>query len=74
MYYREPTIDGTDNGPVWPTFTSVEESSILLIDSTEPKIVKNPFQEKYKFWNELPILSRYDQFIALKKSNTKTEL
>lgn len=74
MFYREPTIDGTNNGTPWQRFTSIEESSILLIDSVEPKIIKNPFVEKYTFWNELPIFSRFDQIIALKKTNIKTEL
>jgi len=71
---REPTVDGTDNGPAWPAFTSIEESSLLHIDSVSPKIVKNPFQEKYKFWKGLPLHSRLEKLAALKKSNIKSEL
>lgn len=74
MCFREPTIDGTDNGPAWPAFTSIDESSLLHIDSVNPKIVKNPFEEKYKFWKELPLYSRLEKLATPKKSNAKSEL
>jgi len=72
--FRELTIDGTNNGPAWPAFTSIEESSLLHIDSIHPKIVKNSFQEKYKFWKELPLHSRLEKLATLMRSNVKNEL
>lgn len=72
--FREPTIDGTDNGPAWPPFTAIDESSLLHIDSADLKIVKNPFREKYRFWKELPLHSRLEKLALLKGTNAKSEL
>lgn len=73
-HFRTPTIDGTDGGTAWPKFTSVEDSSLLHIDSERPKLVKNPFAKKYKFWSSLPLLSRLEKSIAMQKQNVKNEL
>lgn len=72
--FRIPTVDGTDNGQAWPVFTSIEESTLLHIDSVQPKLAKNPFMEEYKFWSELPLLSGLNKFTSPKKSNIKNEL
>ncbi|VVC41625.1 Carboxylesterase type B, conserved site,Carboxylesterase, type B,Carboxylesterase type B [Cinara cedri] len=66
------TIDGKDDGKAWPEFKSIEKLSVLHIDSARPKLVQNPFAEKYKFWNELPLFSRLKQFTS--KPNVKYEL
>lgn len=66
------TIDGKDNGLAWPAFTSINESSVLHIDSAQPKLVKNPYAEIYKFWSELPVLSRFNNVVP--KPNVKNEL
>lgn len=71
--YRTPTIDGTENGRVWPEFTSIK-SSLLQINSVQPNILENPYVEKYKFWSGLPMHSRLEKLISLKKSNKKIEL
>ncbi|XP_050531761.1 juvenile hormone esterase-like isoform X2 [Daktulosphaira vitifoliae] len=52
-----PTIDGQSNGKSWPKFTTMEDSLILLINSSRPKIIKNPLVEKYRFWQKLPHIS-----------------
>lgn len=74
IYFRTPTVDGTDNGQAWPVFTSIGQSELLHIDSVQPKLVKNPFEKKYKFWSELPLLSGLKKFISPKNSNLKNEL
>lgn len=74
QFFSTPTVDGTENGAAWPAFTSMEKSSLLHIDSVEPKIVRNPFEEKYKFWSELPLLSRLSKIKLSKESSTKNEL
>lgn len=71
IYFRTPTIDGTDNGKAWPVFTTIEESSLLHIDSVQPKIIKNPYEDKYNFWRDLPLFSR---LVDTKSSYKKTEL
>ncbi|KAL5242178.1 hypothetical protein ACI65C_009588 [Semiaphis heraclei] len=71
---KTPTVDGTDNGQAWPVFTSIGQSELLHIDSVQPKLVKNPFEKKYKFWSELPLLSGLKEFVIPKKSNLKNEL
>ncbi|XP_060847593.1 juvenile hormone esterase-like isoform X1 [Rhopalosiphum padi] len=68
-----PTIDGTDNGKAWPEFTSIGESVLLHIDSVQPKVIKNPLEKEYKFWSELPLLSRLNKFISPINSNIKDE-
>lgn len=72
--FRTPTVDGTDNGSAWPVFTTVKDSSLLYIDSAQPKIIKNPYEEKYKFWSELPLSSRLDKSTSTKTSFVKSEL
>jgi hypothetical protein len=67
------TIDGTDNGKAWPVFTSIGESVLLHIDSVQPKVIKNPLEKEYKFWSELPLLSRLNKFISPINSNIKDE-
>jgi len=74
FFSRTPTIDGTDSGSVWPAFTSIEDSSLLHIDSARPKVVKNPFGEVYKFWSELPLMSRLLESTGSPKRNAKSEL
>lgn len=64
--YRLPTIDGTINGPAWPTFHS-QRQSILHIHSDHPDIIQNPFEEKYIFWNKLPLLSNFKKVISKNK-------
>lgn len=59
--FRVPTIDGTEKGTVWPEFTSIS-SSVLKIDSSKPKIIKNPLADMYKFWDALPIGPQLDSF------------
>ncbi|XP_060845477.1 uncharacterized protein LOC132925065 [Rhopalosiphum padi] len=61
-----PTIDGTINGPAWPTFHS-QRQSILHIHSDHPDIIQNPFEEKYIFWNKLPLLSNFKKVISKNK-------
>lgn len=61
-----PTIDGTINGIVWPTFDS-QRQSILHINSDLPVIIQNPFEEKYIFWNNLPLLSNFKKVISKNK-------
>jgi len=63
IIYRSPTIDGTVNGPSWPTFNS-QRQSILHIHSDHPGIIQNPFEEKYTFWNNLPLLSNLENVIS----------
>lgn len=67
-------MDGTDNGSVWPEFTTVEDSSLLYIDSVQPSIIKNPYGEKYTFWSGLPLTSRLNTSIPTEKSYAKSEL
>jgi len=74
FFYRTLTIDGTDNGTAWPEFTSINDSSLLYIDSVKPKIVNNMYSEKYKFWDSLPLFSRLYKLKTLTKSNIKNEL
>jgi len=75
IFFSTPTIDGTDAGPAWPKFAFNEHFEILHIDSAQPKIIQNPFYEKYKFWNQLPFSFNLNQTIPPKKSpNSKTEL
>ncbi|XP_060878022.1 juvenile hormone esterase-like isoform X1 [Metopolophium dirhodum] len=69
-----PTIDGTDTGTAWPKFTYDEQFSVLHIDSAQPKIIQNPFDEKYKFWNQLPYNFRLNQTMSRKIADIKTEL
>ncbi|XP_050531739.1 juvenile hormone esterase-like isoform X2 [Daktulosphaira vitifoliae] len=74
-----PTINGLINGQLWPAYTSVENFQLLYINSSKPQIKKNSFNEKYQFWNNLPILSRLHKFIARKntdfnKGSNKVEL
>ncbi|VVC41621.1 Carboxylesterase type B, conserved site,Carboxylesterase, type B,Carboxylesterase type B [Cinara cedri] len=51
------TIDGTDKGNKWPLF-SIKNLEYLLINSSTPVLSKKPYMDEYKFWNELPLLSR----------------
>jgi len=60
--YRSPTIDGTMDGRPWPTFNS-QRQLILHIHSDGPDIIQNPFEEKYNFWNNLPLLSNFEKVI-----------
>lgn len=73
MFYRIPTIDGTDNGKSWPEFTSIGESHLLHIDSVQPKIIKNPLEKEYTFWSGLPLVSRLNKFIPPINLNIKDE-
>ncbi|XP_050443567.1 uncharacterized protein LOC126847405 [Adelges cooleyi] len=54
----EPTVDGTNNTSVWPIFHSTKKKKLLLIDSDKPKLIENSFENKYNFWNTLPILNK----------------
>ncbi|VVC41623.1 Hypothetical protein CINCED_3A016801 [Cinara cedri] len=59
-----PTVDGTENGFPWPAFNSdAQKREILHIDSERPSIMENPFEEKYKFWNDLPMLSNLNKIM-----------
>ncbi|XP_050531758.1 esterase E4-like isoform X3 [Daktulosphaira vitifoliae] len=53
-----PTINGTQEGIIWPSFNLLNTSMILRMDSDKPKITNNKFKDVYDFWNNLPILSR----------------
>lgn len=68
--FRIPTIDGTDNGTLWPPLNATEET-FLHINSVKPQIIKNPLMDMHKFWSELPLNSRLKKFASTKKSNTK---
>ncbi|KAL5242174.1 hypothetical protein ACI65C_009584 [Semiaphis heraclei] len=57
------TIDGTADGPPWPTFNS-QRQLLLHIHSDNPDIIQNPFEEKYTFWNNLPLLSNFEKVIS----------
>lgn len=61
--YRSLTIDGTADGPPWPTFNS-QRQLLLHIHSDNPDIIQNPFEEKYTFWNNLPLLSNFEKVIS----------
>lgn len=69
--FRIPTIDGSDSGNAWPKFTSNKTFPTLLIDSAQPKIIENPFQEKYAFWSQL---LKFDQNSSKKSPDIHTEL
>jgi len=58
-----PTIDGTENGSVWPTFNQ-QDQPILHINSDQPNIIGNPFEEKYTFWNNLSLLHNLNKVIS----------
>lgn len=64
--YRSPTIDGKVDSPSWPTFNSLRQS-ILHIHSDHPDIIQNPLEEKYTFWNNLPLLSNFEKVISKHK-------
>jgi carboxylesterase 2 len=69
-------VDGTDNGLAWPVFTTVEDSSLLHIDSAQPSVIKNPYEDKFKFWSGLPLTSRLNisiPSISTTKSYVKSE-
>lgn len=75
IFFSLLTVDGKNNEVTWPASTSVDDSFFLHIDSAHPKVVKNPFLEKYKFWNELPLWSSlYKSAGRQEKENVKNEL
>jgi len=53
-FYSDPTIDGQDNGLIWPKFTQLNQS-MLHLNSSRPSLIQNPFKDGYTFWSELPI-------------------
>ncbi|XP_050430240.1 juvenile hormone esterase-like [Adelges cooleyi] len=73
-----PTVDGEDDGPAWPQFTSLEHSLLLHVNSPKPTTKQNPFVEKYRFWKELPLLSHLDHVMSQKQfsmsQSSKNEL
>ncbi|XP_050428100.1 juvenile hormone esterase-like [Adelges cooleyi] len=58
------TIDGSVNGQSWPRHTQIENSLMVYINSSQPKIDQNPFQDKYRFWEGLPTLSRLQHYAS----------
>lgn len=53
-FYSEATIDGSENGLVWPEFTKSNQL-MMYLNSSQPSIKQNPLKDNYKFWNSLPI-------------------
>lgn len=51
------TIDGLSTGTNWPLFNA-EDMEYLLINSSNPVVLKQPYLDEFTFWNDLPILSR----------------
>lgn len=68
VFLRIPTIDGTDNGTLWPQLNATG-ATLLHIDSVKPKLIKSPLMDYYKFWNELPLNTRLNKLASKKKSN-----
>lgn len=69
------TINGTDAGAVWPEFSANDKFPFLYIDSAQPTIIPNPFEEKYQFWSQLFRRLRRSNEIASRKSpDVKTKL
>uniref|UniRef100_A0A2S2QV73 Esterase FE4 n=1 Tax=Sipha flava TaxID=143950 RepID=A0A2S2QV73_9HEMI len=71
-----PTIDGTESSSVWPIFDT-KNQSMLYINSNRSSVIQNPFEEKYKFWNSLSLLSKLTEYFSksvTSTTNTKNEL
>lgn len=75
--YRTPTIDGKENGLEWPTFNQ-QMQRILHVNSHQPNVIQNPFEETYAFWKNLSLLNNLKNLISTNdlasENRIKTEL
>ncbi|XP_050428135.1 esterase E4-like [Adelges cooleyi] len=67
----QPTINGERDGQVWPKFTSINYSLVLHVDSAQPKLKQNPMSDNYRFWQELPLLSRLHDYLSASQDTSR---
>lgn len=74
LLFRTPTIDGSDIGDAWPKLSSNNNFTFVHINSAQPKIIQNPFGDKYKFWERNSHYFHSRQTSSRKSKYIKNEL
>lgn len=74
LLFRIPTIDGSDRGDAWPLLNSNKKYTFLHINSSQPKVIQNPFGEKYTFWDNISHYFQSNRTSLRKSPYIKNEL